>query len=220
MIGTTTRSAALSAAVFAMLVAGSAPDLSAVASAKAEATTQAPHLAGKLTGTWVFNRELSTGFAAPGRGRGRGGAAFSSSSFAVTAAASPSAQRGGGGGGGDATDLTPEQRAERAAMAQLQQVDVRITIKASAAEVTFVDSRGEQTYAINDKPTTIFIASSPVKVKLKWDKQTLKQEFTNPAAKLVQTWSLDGADHLLMTAKVESMSLVTPERKAVFDRQQ
>ncbi len=217
MIGTTTRAAALTAAVFAMLVAGSALDLSAVASAKAEARPQAGDLASKLTGTWVLNRELSSGFAAPGRGRGRGGAAYSRSSFAATATASAVAQRGGGG---DASDMTPEQRAERAAMAQLQQIDVRITIKASAAEVTFIDSRGEQTFAANDKAATIFIASSPVKVKLKWDKQALRQEFSNPAAKLVQTWSLDGADHLVMTAKVESMTLVTPERKAVFDRQQ
>ena len=206
MIGTTTRSAALSAAVFAMLVAGSAP----------EARTQAQDLAAKMSGTWVLNRELSSGFAAPGRGRGRGGAAFSTSSFAATATASPSAQRGGGG---DQTDLTPEQRAEQAAMRQLQQIDSRITIKASATEVTFSNSLRENTFAINDKTSTIFIDSSPVKVKLKWDKQALKQEFSNTQAKLVQTWSVDGSDHLVMTAKVESMSLVTPERKAVFDRQ-
>jgi hypothetical protein len=62
-------------------------------------------------------------------------------------------------------------------------------------------------------------ASSPVKVKSKWDKQILKQEFTNPQAKLVETWSIDGADHLVLTAKVESLKFITPERKAVFDRQ-
>jgi hypothetical protein len=136
----------------------------------------------------------------------------------ATANVTMAAQRGGGGGG-DLTDLTPEQRAEQAAMRQLQQIDVRITIKASATEVTFTDSRGDSTFAINDKTTTIFMASSPVKVKLKWDKQALKQEFSNPQAKLVQTWIVDGADRLVMTAKVESMTLVTPERKAVFDRQ-
>ena len=85
--------------------------------------------------------------------------------------------------------------------------------------MTFIDTRGERTYAVNDKTSEIFVASSPVKVKSKWDKQVLKQEFSNPQAKLVQTWSVDGTDHLVLTAKVESLRLVTPERKAVFDRQ-
>src|SRR5688572_24062408 len=66
MRATTTRTIAQSAAVFAMLLAGSVPDLAA--------RRQDP--AAKLTGTWVLNRELSSGFAAPGRGRGRGGAGF------------------------------------------------------------------------------------------------------------------------------------------------
>jgi hypothetical protein len=38
-------------------------------------------------------------------------------------------------------------------------------------------------------------------------------------AKLIQTWGVDDAGHLVLTAKVESMTLVTPARKAVFDRQ-
>jgi hypothetical protein len=212
-----TRVAALSAAMLAMLVTGSGLDLSAGALAKAEARKlplgrQDP--AAKLTGTWVLNRELSKGFAAPGRGRGgaqRPGARFATGNITMAA------QRGGGSG--DATDLTPEQRAEQAAMRGLQQIDTRITIKASAAEVTFTDTRGEHTYAINDKTATIFMASSPVKVKLKWDKQALKQEFSTTEAKLVQIWSIDSADRLVMTAKVESRTLITPERTAVFDRQ-
>jgi len=34
----------------------------------------------------------------------------------------------------------------------------------------------------------------------------------------VQTWTVDGTDHLVLAAKVESLRLITPERKAVFDR--
>ncbi len=200
-----TRVAALSVAMVAMLLAGSVP----------EARTQSQDPAAKLTGTWVLNRELSSGFAAPGRGRGRGGQERLGARFAA-ANVTMAAQRGGGGGD---SDLTPEQRAEQAAMRSLQQIETRITIKASATEVTFTDSRGDNTFAINDKTATIFIASSPLKVKLKWDKQALKQEFSNTQAKLVQTWSVDGADRLVMTAKVESLNLVTPDRKAVFDRQ-
>jgi hypothetical protein len=211
MSGTLTRAAALSAALLAGVFAARGVDLLAEA-------RQAPQdLAGKLSGTWVLNRELSSGFAAPGRGRGRGGLQRPGARFA-TANVTVAAQRGGGGSG-DASDLTPAQRAEQAAMRELQQIDTRITIKAAPDSVTFIDAHGERIYAVNDKASEIVLGGSPVKVKLKWDKQALKQEFSNSQAKLVQTWSVDGADRLVMTAKVESITLVTPERKAVFDRQ-
>jgi Spy/CpxP family protein refolding chaperone len=173
-------------------------------------------LAAKLSGTWVLNRELSPGFrAAPGR-RGGGAALF--------AAAGLVGQRGGRGGGGaggasDASDLTPQQRAEQAAMRQLQQITEKIVITASAEAVTFADSRGERTYAINDKSSKIEVADSSVNVKSKWDKNVLRQEFSNTQAKLIETWALDEAGRLVLTAKVESMTLLTPEQKAVFDRQ-
>ena len=104
-------------------------------------------------------------------------------------------------------------------MRQVQQIADRMTIKASADSVTFIDSRGERTFAINGKTSTLDVGGSPVKVKSKWDKRVLKQEFSNNQAKLVETWGLDDADHLVLTAKVESLTLITPERKAVFDRQ-
>jgi hypothetical protein len=172
-------------------------------------------LAGKLSGTWVLNRDLSTGFRSPGR---RGGAAL--------LGASVFAQRGRGGGGGgrdsgtnDPNDLTPEQRAAQAAMRQLQQVAERIVIKASAESVTFTDTRGERTFAIDDKASRIDVDGSPVNVKSKWDKNALRQEFSNPQAKLAETWSVDDAGRLVLTAKLESMTLMTPDEKALFDRQ-
>jgi hypothetical protein len=81
-----------------------------------------------------------------------------------------------------------------------------------------VANRLSGTCAVNDNASTIDGGGSPVKVKSKWDKQSLKQEFSNTQAKLAQTWSVDGADHLALTAKLESLTLVTPERKAIFDR--
>ena len=199
-----TRAAALSAALVTMVFTGRG----------VEARQSAPDLAVRLSGTWVFNRELSSGFGAAGRG-GRG------SRPAARFAIAPGFQGRGGGGGGasDASDLTPDQRAEQAALRQLQQIEARITIKASAAEITFTDTRGERTYVINDKTSEMFVGGSPVKVKSKWDKQVLKQEFANSQAKLLQLWTVDGSDRLVLTAKVESLKLVTPERKAVFDRQ-
>ena len=116
------------------------------------------------------------------------------------AAAIVAPQRGGGGGISDASDLTPEQRAEQAAMRQLQQIAERITITATADNVTFSDLRGERAFPINDKTV-------------------LKQEFSNTQAKLIETWSVDEAGRLVLTAKIESMTLRTPEQRAVFDRQ-
>jgi hypothetical protein len=207
--------AALSAAVFAMMLAGTAVDARKVPQ----------DVAGKLSGTWVLNRDLSSGFGKPAPGRGRGAAPSPwpqrpGALFAMAGAP----QRGGGGGRGggapsDATDLTPEQRAEQAAMKQLQLLDERLTIKASADTVIFVDSRGERTFTVNDKTSSLDVGGSSVKVKSKWDKKVLKQEFSNSQAKLTQTWGLDETDHLVLTAKIESMTLLTPERKAVFDRQ-
>jgi hypothetical protein len=205
MSGATTRGAAVSALLLATAFTVSG------------AARQSPQdLAGKLSGTWTLNRDLSSGFGAPGRGRGE---PRPRALFAATAAAVP--QRGGGGRGGgasDASDLTPEQRAEQAAMRQLQQIADRMTIQASADSVTFTDQRGDRTYAVNDKASTLDVGGSPVKVRSKWDKRVLKQEFSNNQGKLVETWTVDETDHLVLTAKVESLSLVTPDRKAVFDR--
>jgi hypothetical protein len=171
-------------------------------------------LATKLSGTWMLNRDLSPGFRAPG-GR-RGGGAL----FAVAGLAGQRGGRGGGGGGvSDASDLTPQQRAEQAAMRQLQQITEKIVITASAETVTFADTRGERTFAVNDKSAKIDVAGSPVNVKSKWDKDVLRQEFSNTQAKLIETWGLDEAGRLVLTAKVESMTLLTPDQKAVFDKQ-
>jgi uncharacterized protein YnzC (UPF0291/DUF896 family) len=186
---------------------------------------QPADVAAKLSGTWVLNRELSTGFGASGRGRGRGtppGLQRPGSPTGALFAVAGIPQRGGGRGGGaatDSTDLTPEQRAEQAAMRELEQIADRITIKASADSITFVDPRGERTYAINDKGSSITVGGTSVKVKSKWDKKVLRQEFNNPQAKLTQTWGLDDAGHMVLTMKVESLTLVTPDQKAVFDRQ-
>jgi hypothetical protein len=204
------RTAALAAAVTMMAV---------VALGASKQNSAPEDLAGKLTGTWILNRDLSSGFRAPA-GRRSGGALAPRPSFAV--ASMP--QRGGGGrgagsGNSDATDLTPGQRAEQAAMQHLQQIAAQITIKASADSITFIDARGERTFAINNKSSKVDVAGSQVNVKSKWDKGVLKQEFSNTQAKLVETWGLDDASRLVLTAKVESMTLRTPEQRAVFDRQ-
>lgn len=116
-------------------------------------------------------------------------------------------------------DLTPEERAAQAAVQQLQAVPEIITIKATVDSVSFNDARGERTFPVNGKKTTIDIAEAKVNVKTSWDKAALKQEFSTPKASLTQTWQLDESQHLVVKTKVESMTMVSREVKIVFDKQ-
>ncbi len=176
-------------------------------------------VAAKLSGTWRINRELSPSFtSAPARGRAGGGAAMRPS-FAM---AGGLAQRGGGRGGdagGSAGDLTPEEIAARGAIKQLQQIAVTVTIAATPESVSFTDSTGVQTYAIDGKSANREIAGAKISVKSRWDKLTLRQEFSSPQSKLIRSWEVDEAGHLVLKVRIESMTLMTPEVKAVFDRQ-
>ena len=179
--------------------------------------------AARLSGTWTINRELTSGFNAAGRRGGRGGGGnFSLGGNAARFGPTASyAQRGGGTGpstASDMSDLSPAERAEMAAMRELQQLAEVITIKATAEQVAFEDARGQRTYAIDNKNTKITVAGSEVNTKSRWDKAILRQEFSTSSSKLIQTWEVDENGRLVLTAKVESLRLMTPEQKAVFDR--
>ena len=179
--------------------------------------------AARLSGTWTINRELTSGFNAAGRRGGRGGGGnFSLGGNAARFGPTASyAQRGGGTGpstASDMSDLSPAERAEMAAMRELQQLAEVITIKATAEQVAFEDARGQRTYVIDNKNTKITVAGSEVNTKSRWDKAILRQEFSTPSSKLIQTWEVDENGRLVLTAKVESLRLMTPEQKAVFDR--
>ena len=179
--------------------------------------------AARLSGTWTINRELTSGFNAAGRRGGRGGGGnFSLGGNAARFGPTASyAQRGGGTGpstASDMSDLSPAERAEMAAMRELQQLAEVITIKATAEQIAFEDARGQRTYAIDNKNTKITVAGSEVNTKSRWDKAILRQEFSTPSSKLIQTWEVDENGRLVLTAKVESLRLMTPEQKAVFDR--
>jgi len=195
------------AAVVAMIVAIGVPMASAQKAPVADA-------AAKLSGTWKLNRELSPQVQpARGGGAGRRGAP----AFAL---AGMVPQRGGGrGGGGDASDLTPEQRAAQAALATLQQVAETVTITASADSVTISDGTGERSYAVDGKNSKINIGGAEIGAKSRWDKLTLRQEFSNFERKLIKTWEVDENGRLVLKVRVESMTLNTADVKAVFDRQ-
>jgi hypothetical protein len=180
-------------------------------------------VAARLSGTWTINRELTSGFNAASRRGGRGGGGnFSLGGNAARFGPTASyAQRGGGTGpstASDMSDLSPAERAEMAAMRELQQLAEVINIKATAEQVAFEDARGQRIYAIDNKNTKLTVAGSEVNTKSRWDKAILRQEFSTPSSKLIQTWEVDENGRLVLTAKVESLRLMTPEQKAVFDK--
>jgi len=191
----------------------------AIAGVAAGAVTQKltpAEAAARLSGTWVLNRELTSGFRAPGRGGGgRGG------NLRMTIAPA-FAQRGGGGGStaSDASDLEPAELAAMAAMRELQQLAEVVTIKATPDEVTFEDARGQRSFTLDGKAIKSTVAGAEVSTKSRWDKAVLKQEFSTVKRKLIQTWDVDENGRLVLVAKVESLTLRTPDQKAVFDRKQ
>ena len=105
-----------------------------------------------------------------------------------------------------------------AAMRELQQLAEVITIKATPEQVAFEDARGQRSYALDGKNVKVTIAGAEVSTKSRWDKAVLKQEFSTASSKLTQTWDVDENGRLVLVAKVESLRLMTPDQKAVFDK--
>ena len=193
----------------ALTIAGVAAGAGAQKLSPAEAAT-------RLSGTWVLNKELTSGFRAPGRRGGGRGAGNLRMSMAPSFA-----QRGAGPStASDATDLSPAELAAMAAMRELQQLAEVVTIKATPDQVTFEDARGQRSYTLDGKAVKVTVAGAEVSTKSRWDKAVLKQEFSTPKSKLIQTWDVDENGRLVLVAKVESLRLITPDQKAVFDRKQ
>lgn len=177
-------------------------------------------VAAKMSGRWRLNESLSPGLAAPparGRSGGRGGGP----SFAVAA---PAFQRGGrGGGGGDAgggdSPLMPEEIAAQAALGVIQQVPSELTLAVSADSADFVEPRGRSQFKIDGKTATIEVPGGAIKVKSRWDRGILRQEFSSSQRTLKRSWTIDDQAHLVMTQHIESINLNTKDARAVFDRQ-
>jgi hypothetical protein len=207
--------------ILAIAIAGALASASALALAQKSTPAQ---VAEKLSGTWKINRELS-----PSIGRGRGGVAAAAVPTLVRASFQ---RRGGGGNVNDASsaqDLTPEQIAARNAVRQLQQLPETLKIVATTDQVTFTEPRGVSSFPANNKSVKIDLGDTKVDVKTRWDKETLRQEFSAYQQKLTRTWSVDENGRLMLNLLVESMVVNnnggTPTwtqqtAVAVFDRQQ
>ena len=188
-------------------------------------------LATAFSGPWRINAELSPQFrTAPAGGRGSAGlleiAPDRPSHRPV--AASLALQRGGGrgGGGGAATPPAPPSPREMAgqqAIRAYQQVAEAFTLAATAESVTFTDSRGERTFAVDNKTYRADVGEgAEVTTKSRWDGRALKQEFIYGETKVSHTYELAReGNRLEFTLRVDNFS-GGPGRqaKAVYDKVQ
>jgi len=179
-------------------------------------------LAAKISGRWRLNQSLSPGLAEP-PARGRSGGAGRGALFAVAA---PAFQRGGRGGGGGGTSgggadspIMSEELAAQAALDVIRQVPAELTITAGADSVEFVEPRGRSQFKIDGKNATVEVPGGTIKVKSRWDRGTLRQEFSSAQRTLKRSWSIDDQAHLVLTQHIESINVMTKEARAVFDRQ-
>jgi hypothetical protein len=175
-----------------------------------------------MSGRWRLNQSLSPGLAEPAA-RGRSGGAGRGALFALAAPAFQRGGRGGGGGGasggGADSPLMSEEVAAQAALDIIQQVPSELTVTAGADSVEFVEPRGRSEFKIDGKNATVEVPGGTIKVKSRWDRGTLRQEFSSAQRTLKRSWSIDDQAHLVLTQHIESINLMTKDARAVFDRQ-
>jgi hypothetical protein len=174
--------------------------------------------AARLSGRWKLNVELSPGLASPGPagpGRRGGGALFST-------AAAP--QRGGRGVGPaepaiEMPLMTAEEAAAQKALSIIRQVPPEFTIEATPTEMKTIEPRGESVFKIDGKNATVAVPDATIKVKSRWDRTTLRQEFSSAMLTLKRSWSIDANGRLVLRQHSESIRGSTKETEAFFDRQ-
>ena len=179
-------------------------------------------VAARMTGSWKLNKELSPSLSAPA-GRGPDGRRGGGALYAMAAPQRGGGRGGGGagagGGGSEPAPLMPEEIAAQAALTILHQVPVEVKIEATATDITFVEPRGQMSFKVDNKTAPMEIPGGTLRVKSRWDRGVLRQEFSSTQRKLLKTWTLDANNRLVLTEKIESLAFNTTESKAVFDRQ-
>ena len=112
-----------------------------------------------------------------------------------------------------------QEVAAQAALDIIQQVPPELTITAGADSVEFVEPRGQSQFKLDGKNATVEVPGGTIKVKSRWDRGTLRQEFSSAQRTLKRSWSIDDQAHLVLTQHIESINVMTKDARAVFDRQ-
>jgi hypothetical protein len=117
------------------------------------------------------------------------------------------------------SNLTPDEAAAQAALSIIQQVPLELIIEATPAEIKVIEPRGQSLFRIDGKSTPIEVPGGTIKVKSKWDRARLRQEFSSTRRMLLKSWSIDSNGRLVLTEHVESVAFKSKETQAVFDKQ-
>ena len=197
--------------IAAMVLTTAAPALTAQGPPSAD-------LATRMSGAWRLNKELSPSLAAPPSGPAggrRGGGAL----YALAVPQRGGRGGGGGGGGAESGGTLPAEAAAQAALNVLHQVALELKVEATPDSVRFVEPRGEWNFKTDGKTTSMDVPGGTIKVKSKWEKNALRQEFSSTERKLLKSWAIDGDGRLVLTERIESIAFNSKESKAVYDRQ-
>jgi hypothetical protein len=117
------------------------------------------------------------------------------------------------------SNLVPAEAAAQAALSIIQQVPLELTIEATPAEIKVIEPRGQSVFRIDGKSTPIEVPGGTIKVKSKWDKASLRQEFSSTQRMLLRSWSVDSNGRLVLAEHIESVAFKSKETQAVFDKQ-
>jgi hypothetical protein len=113
----------------------------------------------------------------------------------------------------------PAEAAAQAALTVLHQVALELKVEATPDSVRFVEPRGEWDFKVDGRTTSMEVPGGAIKVKSKWEKNALRQEFSSTQRKLLKSWTIDGDGRLVLTERIESIAFNSKESKAVYDRQ-
>ena len=176
-------------------------------------------VAARMSGRWTLNESL-TG-PEPGRGGRRGGGA---PLYALAAGAPQRGNRGGASGSGEPPpqmpDVTPAEAAGQRALSAVQQVPRELTIEATATQIKILEARGDSVFQIDGRNTVVDVPGGSIKVKSRWDRGGLRQEFASTMRVLHRFWSVDATGRLLtLKQRLEGVGLKGAETQTVFDRQ-
>jgi hypothetical protein len=115
--------------------------------------------------------------------------------------------------------VTTEEAAAQAALAAIQQIPLELTIEATATEMKLVEVRGESLFKLDGKNVAVGVPGARIKVKSKWERGKLRQEFSSALQALVRTWFVDADGRLVLTQHRQSLTFISKEVQAIFDRQ-
>jgi hypothetical protein len=193
--------------------------------------------AGRLSGRWKFDADLSSPQPAQQAGQPNGGSSGSGGTSGGGGYGGGSGRRPGGGGfggggfggggrgGGRGADRGSETQMlqTRAVMREMTQAPVELVVIATPASLETTDDQGTvRKFTTNGKKETVDLGTAKVEVTSSWAAGILTQRIEAARLKVMRTYQVtDQGDHLIVTVTMQGggrgQQNATPV-KQIFDR--